>query len=151
MQAMADTGLLERICAGGHILTLHEAVLPFSDPIDKCWPGTIPGAPMVERAGALCGRYRFWLHIARERGLYLPVVISEFVSGPDYDPSHAADVIGRLAWYDELVRQDPEVWAFLPFTCGGSGIGWNQQDYSPFLAAFQQYALAVKDRQNAEL
>jgi hypothetical protein len=150
MQAMADTGLLERICAGGHILTLHEAVLPFSDPIDKCWPGTIPGAPMVERAGALCGRYRFWLHIARERGLYLPVVISEFVSGPDYDPSHAADVIGRLAWYDELVRQDPEVWAFLPFTCGGSGIGWNQQDYSPFLAAFQQYALAVKDRQNAE-
>ncbi len=149
MLAVADTGLLERIAYGGHLLTLHEGVIPFSDPIDKYWPGSIPGAPPVERAGALCGRYRYWLHLAHQRGLYLPLVISEFVSGPDYDPAHAADVIGRLAWYDELVRLDPEVLAFLPFTCGGAGAGWNAQDYSPFLPIFYSYVSSRKYRQNA--
>ncbi|MFA5344620.1 MAG: hypothetical protein WC381_11755, partial [Kiritimatiellia bacterium] len=143
--AVANTGLLERIAYGDHVLTLHEGVLPFSDPIDKFWPGSIPGAPPVERAGALCGRYRYWLHIAQEHGLHLPIVISEFYSGPDYDPAHAADVIGRMAWYDNLVKDDPEILSYLPFTCGD----WGQQNYSPFLPVFQQYAIDVRERQNA--
>lgn len=150
MLAIVDTGLLERIVHGGHILTLHEGTLPFSDPIDKYWPGQIPGAPALNPpAGAMCGRYRYWLHLARQRGLYLPIVISEFVSGPDYDPAHADQVLERLAWYEILVTQDPEVLGFCPFTNGGV-YGWSEQNYDPFLPAFYDYAVAIKSRRNAE-
>jgi len=145
MQAVAETGLLERIAQGGHILTLHEGVLPFSDPIDKYWPGSIPGAPAVERAGALCGRYRYWIHLARQRGLYLPIGISEFYSGPDYELGSAAQIVERMAWYDNLVAQDAEVLGFCPFTMGQGP----PQDYGPFLPDFYTYAVSVKDRQNA--
>jgi len=146
MVAVAETGLLERIAAGGHVLTLHEGVLPFSDPIDKWWPSTIPGAPEVERAGALCGRYRYWLHLARERGVYLPIVVSEFYSGPDY--IQGAQIIERIAWYDNLVKDDPEVLGFLPFT-NGPCAGWMHQNYDPFLDGFYDYTVATKDRVNA--
>lgn len=147
--AMVETGLLEKMVAGGHILTLHEGAFPFSDPIDKWWGDPIPGAPEVERAGALCGRYRYWLYLAQQRGVYLPIVISEFYPGPDYDLAHADEVLARIAWYDELVRQDPEVLAFLPFTNAGAGHGWPQQDCDPFLPSWATYAIAIKDRQNA--
>lgn len=145
MLAVADTGLLERIAAGGHMLTLHEGVLPFSDPITSGWPGTIPSAPSIPNAGSLCGRYKFWLHIARTRGLYLPIFISEFYSGPDYELSSAASIVERMAWYDDLVKEDPELWGFAPFTFGQGP----PQDYGPFLPDFFNYVLTVKHRQNA--
>ncbi|MBN2392245.1 MAG: hypothetical protein JXR84_16070 [Anaerolineae bacterium] len=157
MVAMVQTGVFERMQAGGHILSLHEGALPVAGysmetmPIDLWWGSghTIPGAPVVPGSGALCCRYRYLLHLIRQRGLYVPILISEFYAGGGYEWADPEQVIQRMAWYDEQVRQDPEIIGVTPFTFGGKGVGWDAQDYDFMLPRLLQYTLEQKDRQNA--
>ena len=157
MVAMVETGVFERMQAGGHILSLHEGALPVAGysmhtmPIDLWWgpEHTIPGAPVVPGSGALCCRYRYLLHLIRQRGLYVPILISEFYAGGGYDQADPEEVIRRMAWYDEQVRQDPEIIGVTPFTFGGKGVGWDRQDYDFMLPRLFQYTLEQKDRPNA--
>lgn len=157
MVAMVQTGVFERMQAGGHILSLHEGALPVEGhsmetmPIDHWWgpEHTIPGAPEVPGSGALSCRYRYLLHLIRQRGLYIPILISEFYAGGGYDGADPEKIIKRMAWYDEQVRLDPEIIGFTPFTFGGKGVGWNLQDYDFMLPRLFQYTLEQKDRQNA--
>ena len=157
MVAMVETDVFERMQAGGHIISLHEGALPVTGysmetmPIDLWWgpEHTIPGAPAVPGSGALSCRYRYLLHLIRQRGLYVPILISEFYAGGGYDWANPEDIIKRIAWYDEQVRQDPEVIGVTPFTFGGKGVGWDQQDYDFMLPRLFQYTLEQKDRQNA--
>jgi len=157
MVAMMETGVFERMQAGGHILSLHEGALPVAGysmetmPVDLWWgpEHTIPGAPVVPGSGALSCRYRYLLHLIRQRGLYIPVLISEFYAGGGYDGADPEKIIQRMAWYDEQVRQDPEVIGVTPFTFGGKGMGWDAQDYDFMLPRLFQYTLEQKDQQNA--
>ena len=157
MEAMVQTGVFERMQAGGHIISLHEGALPVEGhsmetmPIDLWWgpEHTIPGAPVVPGSGALSCRYRYLLHLIRQRGLYVPILISEFYAGGGYDGADPEKIIQRMAWYDEQVRLDPEVIGVTPFTFGGKGAGWNLQDYDFMLPRLFQYTLEQKDRQNA--
>ena len=157
MEAMVQTGVFERMQAGGHIISLHEGALPVAGysmetmPVDLWWgpEHTIPGAPAVPGSGALSCRYRYLLHLIRQRGLYVPVLISEFYAGGGYDGADPEKIIKRMAWYDEQVRLDPEVIGVTPFTFGGKGVGWDAQDYDFMLPRLFQYTLEQKDRQNA--
>ncbi len=157
MEAMVQTGVFERMQAGGHIISLHEGTLPIAGysmettPVDLWWgpEHTIPGAPAVPGSGALNCRYRYLLHLIRQRGLYVPILISEFYAGGGYDGADPEKIMQRMAWYDEQVRHDPEVIGFTPFTFGGKGVGWDKQDYDFMLPRLFQYTLEQKDRQNA--
>ncbi len=157
MVAMVETGVFERMQAGGHVLSLHEGALPVGGysmetmPIDLWWgpEHTIPGAPAVPGSGALSCRYRYLLHLIRQRGLYVPILISEFYAGGGYDGANPEKIIQRMAWYDEQVRQDPEIIGVTPFTFGGKGAGWDAQDYDFMLPRLFKYTLDQKDRQNA--
>jgi len=151
MLAIVETGVFARAQAGGHILTLHEGV--FGDgPIDKWWNvhfvdpdgnpiaqdtgvtapgGWIPGAPVLEGAGALCLRYRFLYHLLQQRGELVPLFVSEFYAGGSYDPADKADVVARMLWYDAQIAADDYVLGFAPFTLGPVP-DWKNQDYEPF-------------------
>lgn len=156
--AMVETGVFERMAAGGHVLSLHEGALEVagytweSAPIDLWWgpAHTLPGAPIVPGSGSLSFRYRYLLHLLRQRGIYVPVIISEWYGGSGgYNPANVARVMQAVAWYDTLAAEDPELLAFTPYTFGGAGVGWDVQDYDFLLDALRAYTLQTKDRQNA--
>jgi hypothetical protein len=151
MVVIVETGVFARAKAGGHILTLHEGVLG-SDPIDKWYNahgvdaqgdpttentgltapgGWIPGAPVLEGAGALSRRYRFFYHLLQQRDEVVPLFVSEFYAGGGYDPADKADVVARMHWYDVQVAADDYVLGFAPFTLGPTP-QWQGQDYEPF-------------------
>lgn len=156
--AMVETGVFERMAAGGHILSLHEGALNIAGytwetaPIDLWWgpEHTLPGAPKIPGTGSLSFRYRYLLHLLRERGIYVPIVISEWYGGNGgYNPANLAHVMQAVEWYDTLAAQDPELLAFTPFTFGGAGVGWDVQDYDFLLDSLLAYTLETKDRENA--
>jgi len=149
--AIVDTGVFARAKAGGHILALHEGVFG-DDAIDKWWNvhnvdadgnptteetdvtapgGWIPGAPVLDGAGALCLRYRFLYHLLQQRDEVVPLFISEFYAGGGYDPANKTDVVARIRWYDDQISTDDYVLGFAPFTLGPTP-GWERQDYGPF-------------------
>jgi hypothetical protein len=153
MVAIVETGIFARAKAGNHILALHEGVFG-GDPITKWWNthnvdengnpttqetgatapgGWIPGGPVLEGAGALSMRYRFFYHLLEQRGEVVPLFVSEFYAGGSYDPSAKADVIYRMHWYDTQIAADDYVLGFGPFTLGPVP-GWKHQDYEPFYA-----------------
>ena len=149
--AMAETGVFARAKAGGHILSLHEGVFG-DDAIDKWWNvhnvdgegapttentgvtapgGWIPGAPVLEGAGALCLRYRFLYALLQERDEVVPLFVSEFYAGGGYDAANKADVVARMGWYDGQLSADDYVLGFAPFTLGPTP-GWEGHDYEAF-------------------
>ena len=149
--AIVETGLFARAKAGGHILAVHEGVFG-DDPIDKWWNvhyvdedgnpttedtgvtapgGWIPGAPILDGAGALSFRYRFLYSLLKERDEVVPLFVSEFYAGGGYDPANRTDVIARIQWYDGQLRADDYALAFGPFTLGPVP-SWEHQDYEPF-------------------
>ena len=151
LEAIVATGVFARAKAGGHILTLHEGVFG-DEPIDKWWNahaadqdgnptaeetgvatpgGWIPGAPVVEGAGALTLRYRFLYRLLEERDEAVPLFVSEFYAGGGYDPVDKPDVVARMHWYDMQVSTDEYVLGFAPFTLGPVP-QWVGQDYGPF-------------------
>jgi hypothetical protein len=151
MVAIVETGVFARAKAGGHILALHEGVFG-ADPITKWWNthnvdengnpttqetgvtapgGWIPGGPVLEGAGALNMRYRFFYHLLQQRDEVVPLFVSEFYAGGSYDPSAKADVIYRMVWYDTQIAADDYVLGFGPFTLGPVP-GWEHQNYEPF-------------------
>jgi hypothetical protein len=146
MVAMAETGVFQAAYEGGHVVTTHEGVFD-GDPIDRLFGDVIPGAPAVERAGALCGRYRYWMEAIRQAGSDCPpLVVSEFYDGSGY--ADDAEAIARFGWYDELVSQDAEVLAFTGFTWGPTS-AWVKRDYGFLTERLIEYNLLVKERQNA--
>jgi hypothetical protein len=151
LMAIVETGVFARAKADGHILTLHEGVFG-NDPIDKWWNvhfvdedgnpttedtgvtargGWIPGAPVLDGAGALSLRYRFLYHLLQARDEAVPLFVSEFYAGGSYDPADKADVVARMLWYDAQLAVDDYVLGFAPFTLGPT-TGWRHQDYEPF-------------------
>jgi hypothetical protein len=149
--AIVETRVFARAKAGGHILALHEGVFG-DDPVDKWWNvhfvdpdgnptttdtgvaapgGWIPGAPVLEGAGALCLRYRFLYHLLEERDQVVPLFVSEFYAGGGYDAANKADVVLRMHWYDVQLAADDYVLGFAPFTLGPTP-DWQHQDYEAF-------------------
>jgi hypothetical protein len=149
--AIVETGVFARAKAGGHILTLHEGVFG-DDPVDKWWNahfvdpdgnpttedtgvtapgGWIPGAPVLDGAGALCLRYRFLYRLLEERDQVVPLFVSEFYAGGGYDAANKADVVQRMHWYDVQLVADDYVLGFAPFTLGPVP-DWQHQDYEAF-------------------
>jgi len=167
MVAMAETGVFARMREGGHILSVHEGVFNADDPIDLWWNvhdvdddgnpttrgtgvtapgGWIPGSPVLSNAGALNGRYVFLLHLLRQRGESVAVIISEWCG---HGPIKPSVVLERAEWEDKLVALDPEVLAFLPFTLGPVGADWDSCDYAKHYPALVGYMIKVKDEPNA--
>lgn len=149
MVAIADTGVFGRARQGGHILTLHEGV--FGDvPIDHLWGEQIPGAPVVDGAGALCFRYRYLYHLLEQRREVIPLVVSEFVFGAGYEAEgvSAEEVDARRRWYDNRLRRDYYAWAFLPFTLGAYANTWEQASYEYAYPEMIERSLDIRDKEN---
>jgi len=148
MEAIVNTGVFGRAKQGGHILALHEGVFGM-DPVDKWWGGSIPGAPTVEGAGALCFRYRYLYHLLEQRDEVIPLVVSEIVFGGGYSQDNITpeEVMQRARWYDERAREDYYMLGFLPFTIGPTS-GWTHQDYEWSYPALIKYVISIKDEPN---
>jgi hypothetical protein len=145
MQAFVETGLFGLLKAGGHLLSVHEGVFG-KVPMDAGFGDVLPGAPPVA-GGSMCGRYRFLYHLLAQREEVVPCVVSEFYTG-DFYSLPAPEQVERLAWYDQLVRQDWYVLAVLPFTVDPSD-GWRHQDYTPIFPAVLDYLAAEREKPNA--
>lgn len=148
MVAMVATGAFAAMKAGGHILVTHEAVDPFSDtPLAF---GSIPGAPTVAGAGPHAWRYRFLYHQLALRDEIVSLVVSEFYAGLGYDLINLSRVMDRFKQYDDEVRKDRYVLAFLPFTIDPDDT-WLGQNYTPLFdsASMRDYRLARVGLSNA--
>jgi hypothetical protein len=134
--------------AGGHWLATHEGVNPFST--DPFVSGGIPGAPPVPGAGPHVWRYRFLYYLLERRGEVVSMVVSEFYAGLGYDLGNLGHILARFAQYDDQVRQDSHVVAFLPFTVDPDD-GWQHQNYTPFYThpAMFEYRFRESGRPNA--
>lgn len=140
MVAMVDTGVFEIAYHGGHIITSHEGAL-HDNPIDYLHGDLIPGAPHVPAgAGAMCGRFAYLFEAIGEH--CPPIVISEFYG--HYDHTAASNFM----WYDDLVKDFPQVLGFCGFTWGPTP-AWKDQDYGPLTDWMIEHNIEVKDRQNA--
>ena len=149
MEAMANSGVFGRAKQGGHILALHEGVLWHDKPIDYMWGDSIPGAPHVEGAGPLHFRYRYLYHLLKQRGEVIPLFISEwYSSGYTATGETAESAVAKFRWCDEKYRQDYWVLGFCPFTLGPSN-QWSREDFDFAYDAAVQYAISIKDEQNA--
>jgi hypothetical protein len=144
MTAVVETGAFARAKAGGHMLAVHEGV--FGDaPVDLWYgPGnTIPGAPDIPGTGALCGRYRYWYHLLKQRDEVIPLFVSEFYAGGGYgNDADIDDIVERMAWYDNQLRSDAYALGFGPFTLGPTG-QWAKQDYEFVYPALIEYMTEV--------
>jgi hypothetical protein len=147
MEAMVESGVFARARQGGHILSIHEGVFSPHDPVDTWWGDSIPGAPEVEGAGALCFRYRYLYHLLEQRDEVVPLLVSEWC-GYDQGPLTPADVVERVRWYDEKAREDYWVLAFCPFTLGPVP-PWGSHDYEFAYSAIVDYMISIKDADNA--
>lgn len=146
MVALCGTGVFGLMKQGGHILTIHEGVAPFSN--DFLAFGAIPGAPAIPNAGPTAWRYRYLNYILARRQEMVGIVVSEFYAGGGYDPSNARDVQIRMAIYDREVRKDSSIIAVCPFTAD-PGAGWMHQDYTPFYPALLNYMELEKNVANS--
>ena len=147
MEAIVATGVVARAKAVGHILAAHEGVFG-NDPIDRFFPGLIPGAPDIPNAGALCGRYCFLYHLLKQRDEVVPLFISEFYAGGGYgDGADLNDIVQRMVWYDNLLRGDGYALGFAPFTLGPTS-QWVNQNYEFAYPALVEYMIGVA---NSEL
>lgn len=151
MEAFADSGVMQAMQQGKHILTTHEGVFN-AEPIIA--GGLIPGAPNVAGAGDMICRYRYLYDYLERRALPLPpLVISEFYGGyvnQGYAAASQFEHYLRIAAYDAEVRRDAYVLAFLPFTIDPIE-GWQRQDYGPVFEAenIWSYMRAERDQPNA--
>lgn len=146
MQAMVSTGVFARARQGKHIMATHEGVFSPNDPIDKWWGDSIPGAPPVEGAGALCFRYRYLYSLLQQRNEVIPLVVSEWC-GYDQRSLSPDQVAARVRWYDDQARKDYWVWAFCPFTLGPSA-QWVSHDYGPSYPRLLEDMISIKDQAN---
>lgn len=143
--AMVATGVFEVAREGGHIMTVHEGVFG-DDPIDKWWGGSIPDAPNVPGAGALCFRYRYLYSLLEGLDEVVPLVVTEFYAGGSYHGG--SSVLSRIKWYDTKASTDWYHLGVCPFTVSPTS-GWEGQNYEPAYPALMSYMIEVKDRQNA--
>lgn len=143
MVAFTESGLFGLMKAGGHILSIHEGVDPFTD--DAFATGSIPDAPFVPGAGPVVYRYRYLYHLLKQRGEVVPLVVSEFYTGGGYNWDKREMIVGRMKSYDQEVRKDDYVLAVLPFTVDPSP-GWMHQNYNPFYPSVLDYVVAEKDK-----
>ncbi len=129
MLAMANSGVFDMAKAWRHGLALHEGVFGRDD-VERGFGDAIPGAPYVPGAGSLCFRYRYLYHLLKERGVVIPLVLSEFRVNGGGIGLQTSELIRRFLWYDLGIRKDKFVLATLPFTVAPSS-GWENHDYSP--------------------
>ena len=154
MKAMVDSGVFGRAKDGGHILALHEGSPWPDEPIDLMWwnpdaPDPIPGAPVVERAGALTFRYRYLYHLLEERDEIIPLVISEwYCARYESGGGTPADVLEAVRWYDKRAARDFWFWGFCPFTVGPTA-EWYDADYTFAYPDLMAYMREIRERQNA--
>ncbi len=144
MVEICNTNVFQVANAGGHILALHEGV--FGDqPINQDWGDLIPGSPVVPGAGALCFRYRYLYHLLAQRDEVIPLVVSEFRTHGNTHPKSTAEIVERMAWYDERARADAHFLGFTPFTLGARDQWFPSHDYGRDYPALTEYAVSVED------
>lgn len=135
MQWVMDTGVFELAKRYGAIVGLHEGALSMENTppdADALWGmnGRIPGSPFVAGGGLLSFRYRFWLDMARRRGIEFPdIVLSEFYPTVVFPLNKLSieNVVNIYRRVDTELAKDKEVKAVLPFTIGGPG--WENQQH----------------------
>jgi len=145
------------------ILSVHE----YGAPSMRAGVGAgIPGADMVDGAGALTLRYRYWYnHFLQPNGLVIPLVITEAgidggvmaeapaegdgwralmdMAVPDESLSRAAaSYLEQLDWYDDEVRRDPYVVGFAVFNVGDPDGPWASFDMTDLLPQLTDLALS---------
>jgi len=143
MQAMFDVGLFHLMAKHGHLWVVHEGAWT-DQGIDTGYGDTIPGAPATPNSGSACFRVEIlYANLLRPAGIKLPLLIGEWYGGGRYT-NPASDQVARMAWYDGLAANIPEMVGFCPFTSNpGPGGGWKDADYtsvylSPELAAYRR-------------
>lgn len=147
----------------GGVLSLHEYGAPtMRDGVGAA----IPGADLVDGAGALTLRYRYWYnHFLQPNGLVIPLVITEagidggvlaqanedgdgwrgFVQTavPDESLSRAAaSYLEQLSWYDDELRRDPYVLGFAVFNVGDPDGPWSSFDMTDLLPQMTDLVLS---------
>lgn len=114
MQAVAATGLLARLKAGGHALALHE----YADPLDKWYGDPIPGAQADPRRGPLAFRYRFWEDVVGGPAGMPDVFLTEVNVAHDLRDLDADTWRDQVKWYVNNAADDLYVRGVLLFTWG---------------------------------
>lgn len=151
MVAMAESGVFSRAYLGGHILCLHEGPPAADWPMDMYYGDLIPGAPTVSGAGSFHFRYKYLYEAIRQAGEpVIPLVISELYAALHL-PSGAPptdEMVNRIRWWDERAREDYYVWGCCPFTLGPVDI-WVEQDWEYCYPALIDYAVSIRDSENA--
>lgn len=127
MKAIVETGVFEDMVDGGHVLALHEGAIN-SENIKLWMDGQIPGSPIVDGAGSLCFRYRFWLRLLNDIGLTVKIFITEFYAAPSPTDAETSLIVENTSWYDQEARKDPEFYGYCPFTLGPNS-SWTHSDY----------------------
>jgi hypothetical protein len=156
MQAFVDTGVFVDMKRGGHVLTVHEGILPHES-LTPPWAGVlgvdpdarpIPGAPFVFGAGDGNLRYRYLYALLKRIGQVVPLIVSEWYGGGTYDPAHISVTLRNLFWYDLEVRKDWYVLGVTPFTCDPDE-RWSEQNYNYLLESWMLYMRSQRDIPNA--
>jgi len=145
------------------IFTLHE----YSSPtLQFGFNAGIPNAVHVDNAGSLTMRYRYWYEgFIKPAGFTIPLVITEsgidagtgqgcpmgdggqgwYSCYKDWDALNLGDAkwkvyLDQLAWYDNLLRQDPYVIGFTVFTAGTTHVPqWRTFDIDDLLVPMAGY------------
>lgn len=158
IEALIRVGLIDAINDGGHVLAVHEGLLPHSS-MAPPWAGVvgldpdarpIPGAPHVQGAGDMNLRYRYIKAACDRWGKRMPLtIVSEYYAGGTYDLANIEAALGNLIWYDREVRKDPYILGVTPFTFDPDSF-WLSQNYNYLLERLMRYMLAEKDVPNIE-
>jgi hypothetical protein len=118
MQAVADTGLLNRLREGEHYLALHE----YDYPLDGHFGQAIPGTEPRPDRGAIAFRYRWWQDFVDE----MPkILITEVNVAKDLRTLDPQDWDTQMRWY---VEEATDIAGLHIFGWGSLGDAWANYD-----------------------
>ena len=135
MAAVAGTGLLERLKAGRHGLSLHE----YANPMNQWFGQKIPGAVAHPDRGPLACRFKFWEDFTGGPAGMPDVYLTEVNLARDLVDVDPEEWVKQMRWYIDEVKKSPYVKMINLFTWGE----WDRFDISqaPYDDVWHQMAI----------